>query len=273
MSGRPPPGARPSREAPPSALPFVQSEARPERNAAPAHLLGSTDEFDKPPFVTHDSDYSLPPLPQVQFAAGAGPSRGGDGGGGVGADGMRRKKSLVRPDRARNDPAHPLFNYRNHAAAMEADGTGHVGLSTTGAFPATTATGFATAGGATDLRRGQSILAREEGMAHESGLTILARGATLKRRSGRSGQSEDARARRREQAQSGKASVLSPWMIYCRAITICFPAPILRCVGMQTADRQRAWREKIGILSIVLAFMFGVGFLTFGCASAEPRMR
>lgn len=262
---------RPSREAPPSALPFIQSEARPERNAAPAHLLSSPDEYDKPALATHDSDYDLPPLPQVQFAAGAGagPSRGD--GGGVGADGMRRKKSLVRPDRARNDPAHPLFNYRNHAAAMEADGTGHVGLSSTGAFPATTATGFAAAGGATDLRRGQSILAREEGMAHESGLTILKRGATLKRRSGRSGQSEDARARRREQAESGRSSVLSPWMIYCRAITICFPSPILRCVGMRTAERQRAWREKIGILGIILLFMAGVGFLTFGCACAVRR--
>lgn len=265
MTGRPPPGMRPSREAPPSALPFVHSDARPERNAAPAHLLGSTDEFDKPPLTTSASDYDLPPLPQVQFAAGAGPSRGFT----PADDGMRRKKSLVRPDRARNDPAHPLFNYRNHAAAMEADGTGHVGLSSTGAFPATTATAFAVPTGATDLRRGQSILAREEGMAHESGLTILKRGATLKRRSGKSGQSEDARARRREQAESGRSDVLSPWMIYCRAITCCFPAPILRCVGMQTPERQRAWREKIGILSIVLLFMAGVGFLTFGCASSR----
>lgn len=48
-----------------------------------------------------------------------------------GAD-FRRKKSLVRPDRAPVDPSHRLFNYRNHAAAMEADERGRTGLSSTG---------------------------------------------------------------------------------------------------------------------------------------------
>src|ERR1700733_10179065 len=34
--------------------------------------------------------------------------------------------------------------------------------------------------------------------------------------------------------------------------------------GMRTPDRQRAWREKIGLMSIIVASMAGVGFLTFG---------
>ncbi|PLW16594.1 hypothetical protein PCANC_15312 [Puccinia coronata f. sp. avenae] len=46
---------------------------------------------------------------------------------------MRRKKSLVRPDRAPIDPSHRLYNYRNHAAAMEADERGRVEVSDTGA--------------------------------------------------------------------------------------------------------------------------------------------
>jgi chitin synthase len=46
---------------------------------------------------------------------------------------MHRKKSLVRPDRAPIDPTHRLYNYRNHAAAMEADERGRVEVSHTGA--------------------------------------------------------------------------------------------------------------------------------------------
>jgi chitin synthase len=33
---------------------------------------------------------------------------------------------------------------------------------------------------------------------------------------------------------------------------------------MRTPERQRAWREKIGLMSIIVASMAGVGFLTFG---------
>lgn len=33
---------------------------------------------------------------------------------------------------------------------------------------------------------------------------------------------------------------------------------------MRTAERQRAWREKMGLMSIILTSMAGVGFLTFG---------
>lgn len=51
---------------------------------------------------------------------------------GTGQADFRRKKSLVRPDRAPIDPSHRLFNYRNHAAAMEADERGRTGLSSTG---------------------------------------------------------------------------------------------------------------------------------------------
>lgn len=34
--------------------------------------------------------------------------------------------------------------------------------------------------------------------------------------------------------------------------------------GLNTPERIRAWREKIGLMSIIVAFMGGVGFLTFG---------
>jgi chitin synthase len=33
---------------------------------------------------------------------------------------------------------------------------------------------------------------------------------------------------------------------------------------MRTPERQRAWREKMGLMSVILVFMAAVGFLTFG---------
>jgi chitin synthase len=38
--------------------------------------------------------------------------------------------------------------------------------------------------------------------------------------------------------------------------------------GIRTPERKRAWREKIGLLSIILVLMAGVGFLTFGFTQA-----
>jgi chitin synthase len=38
--------------------------------------------------------------------------------------------------------------------------------------------------------------------------------------------------------------------------------------GLKTADRQRAWREKVGLLGIVGLLMAVVGFLTFGFTQA-----
>ncbi|GAA96507.1 glycosyltransferase family 2 protein [Mixia osmundae IAM 14324] len=206
-------------------------------------------------------------------------------------DGVRRKKSLVRPDREKIDPGHRLYNYRNHAAAMQADGTGRVGYSTTGNHPNTAPTQpkqtvsmsgnvrpgapnyavrsnpvrSAAAATVEGLRRGRSILAREEGMANESGLNFLKRGPT---RTGSASKADILADRRRqripeEKGKNGKAP-LGPWMIYCNIITCCCPGFLLSGCGLRTRDRQRAWREKIGLLGIIFALMAGVGFLTFG---------
>ena len=54
------------------------------------------------------------------------------------------------------------------------------------------------------------------------------------------------------------------WFLYCFAITCCMPPALLRACGIRTPEQQRAWREKIGLISIILSLMAGVGFLTFG---------
>lgn len=57
-------------------------------------------------------------------------------------------------------------------------------------------------------------------------------------------------------------------MLYCYAVTICVPPFLLSSCGIRTPEQQRAWREKIGLLSHILLAMAGVGFLTFGFTQA-----
>ena len=52
--------------------------------------------------------------PTLEYAPDVGPSAGG-GFSAAGAD-VRRKKSMVRPERERIDPNHRLWHYREHAA-------------------------------------------------------------------------------------------------------------------------------------------------------------
>ncbi|KAI8063534.1 chitin synthase-domain-containing protein [Gongronella butleri] len=59
-----------------------------------------------------------------------------------------------------------------------------------------------------------------------------------------------------------------PWWVYCRVLTCCIPGAILSVFGMSTYPAQRAWREKIGLLSFILGIMGFVGFLTFGFTQA-----
>lgn len=39
-------------------------------------------------------------------------------------------------------------------------------------------------------------------------------------------------------------------------------------LGLRSREQQRAWREKMGLVSIILVLMAGVGFLTFGFTDA-----
>ena len=70
----------------------------------------------------------------------------------------------------------------------------------------------------------------------------------------------------------------SLWNIYCSVITFWCPGFFLRCFGMPTKAQQRAWREKMGLISLILLIMGVVGFLTFGftqvvCGRPPLRLR
>jgi len=114
------------------------------------------------------------------------------------------------------------------------------------------------------LRRGRSILARDEDV-HESGLALFKRGpARRKSTTGGSRIGPEPPKKDRSCLDSIGPGPKNWWFLYCFAITCCIPPALLRGCGIRSPEQQRAWREKIGLLSIILSLMAGVGFLTFG---------
>ncbi|TFL06551.1 chitin synthase [Pterulicium gracile] len=174
-----------------------------------------------------------------------------------------RKKSLVRPDREKIDPNHRQWHYRTHVAQqMEEDGSQRMGVqpSTTGNLPQR------------ELRRGKSLLGREEDV-HESGLALFKRNATLRRKQRSASNASNpaqppATPRKSGGFMSGVPGPKNGWMIYCFLLTCCVPPFLLKSCGIRTPEQQRAWREKMGLISIIMTLMAGVGFLTFGFTEA-----
>ncbi|GAA5969686.1 hypothetical protein JCM11641_008005 [Rhodosporidiobolus odoratus] len=310
---RAPPPARPQREQPnqqPLPPPFQHSQSS---YTSSKHPISEYEPPERPSFSQGNSSYTAGAPSKVQFTKASvyastdgavsqadvplvgyssalgvpGPS------GATGAD-FKRKRSLVRPDRAPVDPSNRHYLYRQHAAAMEAEGRGMAAVSRTGHYPAaglpvpvaaeivSGAAGILgrsqPQSGATQLRRGKSILAREEGMANETGLSMFKRGGTLRRPKKGGAQALPGGAYERGMKAKEQKQPMGAWMIYCIVITACFPGALLRCFGFKTKDRQDAWREKVGLLSIIALSMAGVGFLTFGftqavCGTPATRYR
>ncbi|KAI0257240.1 chitin synthase-domain-containing protein [Lactifluus subvellereus] len=162
-----------------------------------------------------------------------------------------RKKSLVRPDREKIEPGHRHWHYRTHAAMLEDTNANLVQPSTTGNVPHLG-----------NLRRGRSLLGREEDV-HESGLALFRRGTTLRRKRQPPTDASEQPKRRR----GCLGNIPGPhdgWVTYCYLITVCVPPFFLRSCGIRSPEQQRAWREKMGLISLIMTLMAGVGFLTFG---------
>jgi len=161
-----------------------------------------------------------------------------------------RKKSLVRPDREKIEPGHRHWHYHTHAARLEDANANLVQPSTTGNAPHSA-----------PLRRGRSLLGREEDV-HESGLALFRRG-TARRKRQSTGDADEAPERRRR-CLGNIPGPHDGWVTYCYLLTICAPPFLLRSCGIRSPEQQRAWREKLGLISLILILMAGVGFLTFG---------
>ncbi|TFY74779.1 hypothetical protein EWM64_g9233, partial [Hericium alpestre] len=112
------------------------------------------------------------------------------------------------------------------------------------------------------LRRGRSLLAREQDIP-ESGLSLFKRGTTLRRKR-QSAPDPEAPEKARSGCFSNIPGPHDAWVFYCYTLTICIPNILLRTCGIRSPEQQRAWREKMGLLSFIALLMAGVGFLTFG---------
>ncbi|KAJ9648312.1 Chitin synthase, class 3 [Coniosporium tulheliwenetii] len=189
---------------------------------------------------------------------------------------LGRKKSLVRPERNRIDRDHPNYHYRKHAQNMTTL------PSSTGNDPTSEEHGEAETitSDETDVKslqpapRGYSDRPRPR----DEGGSPLRRDQSAK--SQRKLTRKDTRTLESEEKQRQKvkdaARPLSLWSLYCSVITFWCPDAVLRCFGKPAKPQQRAWREKMGLISIILLICAFVGFLTFGftetvCKQGGPQ--
>ncbi|TFY65902.1 hypothetical protein EVG20_g5185 [Dentipellis fragilis] len=176
-----------------------------------------------------------------------------------------RKKSLVRPDREKIDPSHPQWHYRARAAQLENNNTNLVlpsrsCMADTDIHDDHLATGNMPQ--PDTLRRGRSLLAREQDV-QESGLALFKRGTTLRRKR-QSAPEPEPEAKEHTRYFASIPGPHDAWVFYCYILTICIPSPLLKVFGIRSPEQQRAWREKIGLLSMIALEMAAVGFITFG---------
>ncbi len=192
---------------------------------------------------------------------------------------ISRKRSLVRPERGRIDRDHPNYHYRQHAQNME------VFPSTTGNDPIIE-----------DHDEDETLLRDEIDMKREvpGGSTspeTPPRGRTRElapvvgngnKRLGRKLRRKETKAlsdeEKRRQKELDAVRPPSLWNFYCAVITFWCPGAILKCFGKPAKAQQRAWREKMGLISLILLICAFVGFLTFGfteavCGTPGLRLR
>jgi len=224
----------------------------------------------------------------------ASPTRGGvqfdipagTGGGGAttsSSGGLNRKRTLVRPERQRVNPTHRNYHYLQHTQQqnmpVQASTTGNranVPIDeydydyeepqthyTTPYAPESPGQSPAHSPGNSrsqpELTRGKSILGREVPQR------IPLKPEGVQRTPTRLTRDKTARAKRKQEAEERE---MTPWVFYCRTITCCFPASLLRCFGTPGPMQQQAWREKIGLISVIIFLGAFVGFLTFGFTQA-----
>jgi chitin synthase len=177
---------------------------------------------------------------------------------------LGRKKSLIRPERMRIGKDHPNYHYRQHAQQHGMD----VLPSTTGNDPI-----LEDQVSSTDSTPNQQAERYSDDVvptpAHSNNLQ---RGATKKRKSHRTAE----KAVGVEQKEKENLSPPSAWNVYCAIVTFWCPDAVLGCFGKPQKAQARAWREKMGLISIILMICAFVGFLTFGFTQAvcgAPTLR
>ncbi|KAJ9615272.1 Chitin synthase, class 3 [Cladophialophora chaetospira] len=179
---------------------------------------------------------------------------------------LGRKKSLIRPERNRIDRDHPNYYYRKHAQNME------VFPSTTGNDPVVEDL----AEERTVSSESTNINAQNDDDMHEPHPKKSRLPGKLepvgKKRQPRKLVRKDTRdmtaTEKRRIKDTEKLKPPSAWNVYCSIVTFWAPNFLLSCCGMPYRAQKRAWREKVGLISIIISIAAFVGFLTFGFTRA-----
>lgn len=190
---------------------------------------------------------------------------------------VTRKRSLIRPERNRIDKDHRNYHYHKHAAHM------NVLPSSTGNDPILEDLEASTERSNSNL--GETVNdspprpRRNRSHTHEKGATAVTRPAEPSRsKSGKIQKKSKRSSKIKVKQVEEQLRPPSFWNVYCAIVTFWAPGFIMKCCGMRTRAQQRAWREKMGLISIILFIMAIVGFLTFGftavvCGSPPERLR
>ncbi|KHN98490.1 chitin synthase 4 [Metarhizium album ARSEF 1941] len=191
-----------------------------------------------------------------------------------------RKRSLIRPERNRIGKDHRNYHYHKHAANMETmpSSTGNdpilenVDDSTERSGGSQTHGSFADSSPPRDQHSPKA-----SGGDQEKG-NVRVKSRTHRQKSGKITKESRHRKSRKNAAVPEQIRPLSAWNVYCAIVTFWCPDFILKCCGKPTKAQRRAWREKMGLISIILAIMAIVGFLTFGftatvCSAPPERLR
>ncbi|KAL2756755.1 glycosyltransferase family 2 protein [Sodiomyces alcalophilus JCM 7366] len=187
---------------------------------------------------------------------------------------FQRKRSLIRPERNRIDKDHPNYYYRKHAANM------NTVPSSTGNDPIVedieAATTDASGGSRTHTLDDHSDVSPPRRTRRDSPEQEKRRPRTNTKRVSRQKTGKIVKSKKRSQEEQIRPP--SFWNVYCAIVTFWFPDFLLKCFGKRSKAEQRAWREKMGLISIILMIMGCVGFITFGftavvCGAPPERMR
>lgn len=183
----------------------------------------------------------------------------------AGATDFTRKRSLVRPERRRTKKDDPNFHYRQHAQNME------VFPSTTGNDPVVEEqdegdTLISNEKGQSDMDL--SDMSPPRGRARDVPDVVGNGNKKLKRKGEKKQKPVLTEEEKRRQKELDAVRPPSLWNVYCAMVTFWCPGAILACFGKPAKAQQRAWREKMGLISIILLICAFVGFLTFGFTEA-----
>ena len=191
-----------------------------------------------------------------------------------------RKKSLIRPERNRIGKDHANYHYHKHAANMS------VLPSSTGNDPLMEELEESTeqSGGSNPNTFFEDSPPRKprhhRRPSHDEKNVAEAQSRPKRGKSRKVTKDSKRESRRRSRTKVVEEQIRPPsfWNVYCAIITFWCPDFVLKCLGWPTRAQRRAWREKMGLISIILYIMTIVGFLTFGftqvvCGTPPERLR